>query len=223
MRKINLIVGDLLKSKKGSPTPISRFQASLLNIITYFSSHSVAPGSLRKEIDARPTLGKERTLIRPGITRWTSHYAAAGRVWELHDAYQALQDEDKWRPLLLTFASDDLGLLAGVQKLGVSPWPARIWRQLGSTRAARNSPLRKLALRLNAAIPNSAGNERLFSVFADIVTKKRNRMSIKTMASLQRLRSEYRSEAMTRWAKRANPAWKPNRLPLLRQRATSFG
>ena len=103
MRKINLIVGDLLKSKKGSPTPISRFQASLLNIITYFSSHSVAPGSLRKEIDARPTLGKERTLIRPGITRWTSHYAAAGRVWELHDAYQALQDEDKWRPLLLTF------------------------------------------------------------------------------------------------------------------------
>lgn len=84
--QINLVVLDLFK---GSPEA-RLIEAQMRIIINWFNNHSQARDLLLERQD-----GKGLVLIRPIVTRWTSHSAAATRLIQLSVSVQSLILEKK--------------------------------------------------------------------------------------------------------------------------------
>lgn len=150
-----------------------------------------------------PFFGRRRLGLAPDVFPGNTRFQIIQRVYcrlfgvDHHSSPPLLYTHwQEYTQLVDTthFSDEALGIsviLQHAKQLGISPNPTAVWRQVDMIPP---SPLAQLALRLYAAVPNSAGNERVFSQFADISTKKRNRLSSSTMAACQRLRSLYHEE-----------------------------
>ncbi|EIW70211.1 hypothetical protein TREMEDRAFT_30153, partial [Tremella mesenterica DSM 1558] len=137
-----------------------------------------------------PFFGRHRLGMAPGAFPGATRYELIRRVYcrlfqppsnlEPPELYQHWLEYTMVNPSV-HFSDSALGLqtaLRHAKNTNTSPDPIVIWRQLD---IPSPSPLKALALRLYAVVPNSAGNERIFSQYSDIATKKRNWLSPEKM------------------------------------------
>lgn len=96
--QINLIVGDIFKASD----KMRNVDAKMRAIVTFWNNHS-RPKAL---LDAKQL--KPLTLIRPVVTRWTSHFVAAKRLLLLQIPLQTLVIEKRNEILALMTGKDAL-------------------------------------------------------------------------------------------------------------------
>lgn len=89
-----MIVGDIFKAKGVFVEIID----DAVEVIKWFNNHSRALGLLKKVQLAK--IGKILALIKPVLTRWTSHYLAIRRLVQLEIPFKQLL-LDHYHDLLL--------------------------------------------------------------------------------------------------------------------------
>ena len=80
------------------------------------------------------------------------------------------------------------------QRNGVSPDPTTIYDGISPIVSVSPPPLFKLAYHVLSICPNSASCERLFSVFGNILTNRRNRLANKSLRSIAEVQMHIRDE-----------------------------
>lgn len=101
--QFNLVTGDILKLE----LPLINVANQVLEVIKWFSNHSIALGLLNQEQRHIGT-ATPLVLILPVITRWTSHYLAMDRLVTLEVPFRRL--------ILDQSTKDKLILSAGKQR-----------------------------------------------------------------------------------------------------------
>lgn len=83
-RQINLVVGDIFKAKGVFVEIID----DAVEVIKWFNNHSRALGQLKKV--QKTKIGTILALIKPVLTRWTSHYLSISCLVQLEIPFKQL-------------------------------------------------------------------------------------------------------------------------------------